>query len=39
MYGVTGIPQNFLISPEGVILAKGLRGEALEKQLAELIKN
>ncbi|MFD2556560.1 TlpA disulfide reductase family protein [Sphingobacterium tabacisoli] len=36
-YGVTGIPQNYLIDPEGKIIAKNLRGEALEKELEKLI--
>lgn len=35
-YGIIGVPQNYLISPEGVIIAKNLRGEELEKMLAEL---
>lgn len=34
-YGVTGIPQNFLISPDGTILAKDFRGEDLDKRLME----
>lgn len=38
-YGVTAIPQNFLIGPDGIILAKNLSGEELEKKLTELIKN
>ncbi|MNY32953.1 hypothetical protein D3C86_1672010 [compost metagenome] len=39
MYDVRAVPQNFLIGPDGVILAKNLRGEELEKKLGELIKN
>lgn len=39
LYDVKAVPQNFLIGPDGVILAKNLRGEELEKKLAELIKN
>ena len=35
-YGVGAIPQNFLIDPQGKIIAKGLRGEALDKKLSEL---
>lgn len=35
MYQVTGIPQTFLLDEEGKIIAKGLRGEALEAKLAE----
>jgi peroxiredoxin len=37
-YDARAVPQNFLISPEGVILAKGLRGEQLEKELEQMIK-
>jgi peroxiredoxin len=37
-YGITGIPANFLIDPAGKIVAKDLRGEELEKTLAQLIK-
>jgi peroxiredoxin len=36
-YGVTGIPQNFLIDPSGKIIAKSLRGEDLLKKLEELL--
>lgn len=39
MYDVKAVPQNFLIGPDGVILAKNLRGEELDKKLGELIKN
>jgi peroxiredoxin len=38
LYGVTGIPQNFLIDKEGKIVAKDLRGPALDEKLAEIIK-
>ncbi|WP_295120014.1 TlpA disulfide reductase family protein [uncultured Chitinophaga sp.] len=38
MYGVNSIPANFLINPKGRIVAKGLRGAALEAKLAELLK-
>lgn len=37
LYNVTAIPQNFLISPSGKIVAKNLRGEELQKKLAELL--
>jgi peroxiredoxin len=37
LYGVSGIPQNYLISPEGKIIASNLRGEALHAKLAELL--
>ncbi len=38
LYNVTGIPQNFLIDKEGKIIAKDLRGAALDEKLAEIIK-
>jgi thiol-disulfide isomerase/thioredoxin len=37
-YGITAIPQNFLISPEGIIIAKNLRGEDVNNQIAAFIK-
>lgn len=37
MYGVKGIPQNYLIGPDGKIIASNLRAEALHKKLAELL--
>lgn len=36
LYAIRAIPQNFLIDPQGKIIAKNLRGEALEKKLAEV---
>lgn len=36
-YRVTTIPQNLLIGPDGRILAKDLRGPALEEKLCELL--
>jgi peroxiredoxin len=36
LYGIRGIPMNFLLDRDGKILAKGLRGDALDKQLADL---
>jgi len=36
LYNVKGIPQTYLIDKEGVILAKNLRGPALEEKLAEI---
>ena len=38
MYGIKGIPMNYLLDKNGVIVAKGLRGEELEKKLAETIR-
>jgi peroxiredoxin len=37
-FKIQGIPQNFLIGPDGTIIAKNLRGPALEQKLDELIK-
>lgn len=38
-YGVSGIPANFLIDcATGKIIAKGLRGKALEEKLAEIFE-
>ncbi len=36
-YGIQAIPSTFLVSPEGIIIAKDLRGTALHKKLAELL--
>ena len=36
LYGVSGIPMNFLLDKNGKIIAKGLSGEDLENKLAEL---
>jgi len=38
LYGVKGIPMNYLLDKEGKIIAKSLRGEDLEKKLEELTK-
>ena len=37
-YGVKAIPQSFLIDPQGKIIGKNLRGEALAAKLAEVLK-
>jgi len=37
LYGVQSIPHNVLLSPEGTIIAKNLRGEELQKKLTELL--
>lgn len=37
LYGISSIPASFLLNPEGKIVAKNLRGEALEKKLAEVL--
>lgn len=36
-YGVEEIPMNFLLDPQGNIIAKDLRGEALQQKLHELL--
>ena len=36
-FGVLGIPMNFLLDSDGVMVAKNLRGEKLNEKLAELI--
>lgn len=36
-YGIRAIPQNFLIGPDGKIVAKNIRGEELGKKLAQLL--
>lgn len=38
-YGVTAIPHTILFAPDGTILARGLRGEEIEKNLAEIFKD
>jgi thiol-disulfide isomerase/thioredoxin len=37
-YGISAIPQNFLINPEGVIIAKNLRGEDVNEKISSFIK-
>ncbi len=39
LYGLSGVPGNFLISPEGKIVASNLTGEKLNKKLAEILNN
>ncbi len=38
LYGVNSIPSNFLIDPQGKIIAKGLRGDDLINKLSEILK-
>jgi len=38
LYGINSVPQNILINPQGVIIAKNLRGEDLTSKLSALIK-
>jgi peroxiredoxin len=37
-YGIEAIPQNYLLDPQGKIIAKSVRGEELEKKLDEIYK-
>lgn len=37
-FQITSIPQNFLLDPQGRVIGKNLRGEALEAKLASVIK-
>ena len=39
IYGVRDIPDNFLIDENGIIIARFIRGEELEKKLKELFDN
>ncbi len=39
LYGVKSIPQTFLIDKEGKILAKNLKGPALEQKIQEALKD
>jgi peroxiredoxin/archaellum component FlaC len=37
-YGITSIPQSLLLDPNGVIIAKNLKGEQLIRKLAEVLE-
>lgn len=37
LYGVSSIPHTVLLDPDGIIVAKNLRGDALEEKLNELL--
>lgn len=37
-YGIDGIPSSLLLDPTGTIIAKNLRGEALEKKVASVYR-
>jgi hypothetical protein len=37
-YKIESIPQNYLISPEGIIIDKNLRGNDLLRKLNEILK-
>jgi len=38
LYDVRSVPQNYLIGPDGKIIAKNLRGEELLRKLEEIIR-
>jgi len=38
IYGVMGIPTNWLIDGNGIIVAKNLRGSTLEQELKKQLK-
>jgi peroxiredoxin len=38
-YAIQAVPQNFLIGPDGKVLAKNIRGENLDKKLAEIFSS
>ncbi|MFN0201714.1 MAG: peroxiredoxin family protein, partial [Bacteroidia bacterium] len=38
LYGVQSVPFNILLDPKGKIVAKNLRGAALEQKLAQVLK-
>lgn len=37
LYGVRAVPQNYLVDPNGIIIAQNLRGEALFEKLQSLL--
>ncbi|WP_111307056.1 TlpA disulfide reductase family protein [Confluentibacter sediminis] len=38
LYGIKFIPQNVLVNPQGIIVAKNLKGKELHSKLAEILK-
>lgn len=38
LYGINAIPRNFLVDPNGKIIATDLRGEALQRKLQEVLQ-
>ncbi|HEY9260930.1 TlpA disulfide reductase family protein [Chitinophaga sp.] len=38
LYGINAIPTNFLLDPQGKVIASNLRGPALEEKLREVLK-
>jgi thiol-disulfide isomerase/thioredoxin len=39
LYGIIGIPHIILFAPDGTILARGLRGEEIDKKLADVFND
>ena len=39
LYGVHSIPASFLVDPNGIIVAKNLRGQALDMELDKHVKS
>lgn len=39
LYGIRSIPMNYLVDPSGVIVAKNLRGTALDMELDKYVKS
>jgi len=37
-YGIKAIPQNVLVDPNGIVVARNLQGEVLRNKLQELVK-
>jgi alkyl hydroperoxide reductase subunit AhpC len=37
LYNISSVPANFLLDPQGKIIATNLRGEELQKKLAEIL--
>ena len=38
-YGITGIPEIILFGPDGTIVSRSLRGNAIDKKLTEVFNN
>jgi hypothetical protein len=38
LYAIDGIPHTVLLDKEGIIIAKDLRGDELDRKLSELLK-
>lgn len=38
LYGIKAIPQNVLVNPDGIIIAKNLKGKDLDQKLSEIFR-